>query len=365
MDAVVCSDFGEATVREVPRPDPGPDEVLVAVERVQLSVTECRLYHGDPIAHHETVAARLAAGDGRLFGHEFCATVVETGAGVDRLAVGDRVYAPGKLPCGSCRHCTTGYAEYCPDRRGIGYDLPGALAEFAALPAAPLRAVPGEISAAECAALQPFASALLCALDAGIEPSDTVCTVGTGVMGYACGQLALSLGAGRVVAVDVVDRKLDLAADRGLVPVDARGTDPVAAVRDLTDGMGADVVFEAVGGDQSHGSDGDDPLARAVRTARNGGTVVQVGHVVGDLTLTPRALRLRNVDWVNPARGVRQVSPGTDTGDLAAALVADGRADIESYVTHELDGLDSFERAVDIGLDPGEYGALGPAQLLV
>jgi hypothetical protein len=59
------------------------------------------------------------------------------------------------------------------------------------------------------------------------------------------------------------------------------------------------------------------------------------------------------------------VGPGTDTGDLAAALVADGRADIESYVTHELDGLDSFERAVDIGLDPGEYGALGPAQIRV
>ncbi|WP_276259092.1 zinc-dependent alcohol dehydrogenase [Haloglomus litoreum] len=363
MEAIVCTDFGESTVREVERPDPGPDEVLVAVDRVQLSVTECRLYQGDPIAHHETVRARLEAGDGRLFGHEFCATVVETGAEVGDLAAGDRVYAPGKLPCGSCRYCETGHEEYCPDKRGIGYDLPGALAEFAALPAAPLRAVPDGVSDAACAALQPFASALLCALEADISPGDTVCTVGTGVMGYACGQLALSLGAGTVVAVDVVPAKLDRAADRGLVPVDARESDPVAAVRELTDGVGADVVFEAVGGDQSHGTDGDGPLAGAFRTARNGGTVVQVGHVVGDLTLTPRHLRLRNVDWVNPARGVRQVGPNADTGTLAAALVADDRADIESYVTHELDGLAAFETAVDIGLHPENYDALGPAQL--
>lgn len=363
MEAVVCTDFGESAVREVPRPEPDPEEVLVAVDRVQLSVTECRLYQGDPIAHHETVAARLDAGDGRLFGHEFCATVVDRGGAVTDLAVGDRVYAPGKLPCGTCRYCETGHQTYCPDKRGIGYDVPGALAEFAALPAAPLRAVPDGVSDAACAALQPFASALLCALEAEIDPGDTVCTVGTGVMGYACAQLARSFGAGTVVAVDVVDSVLDRAADRGLHTVDARETGPVAAVEALTDGVGADVVFESVGGDQSGAGEDEEPLAQAFRMARHGGRVVQVGHIVGDLQLTPRQLRLRNIDWINPARGVRQLGPGTDTGAFAATLVADGRVDIESYVTHELDGLGAFERAVEIGLDPGAYDALGPAQI--
>lgn len=365
MEAVVCTDFGEAAVRDVPRPDPAPDEVLVAIKRVQLSVTECRLYGGDPVAHHETVAARIEQGDGRLFGHEFCANVVETGADVSKLAVGDLVYAPGKISCGTCRYCETGYEEYCPDKRGIGYDIPGALAEFAALPAAPLRVVPDEVSAAACAALQPFASALLCTLDAGIEPGDTVCILGTGVMGYACGQLSLTLGGGTAVAIDVVTPKLNIAAKRGLVPIDARERDPVEAVHYLTDGVGADVVFEAVGGNQSHGNEGDDPIAQAFQMVRHGGKVVQVGHVTGDLTLTPRKIRLRNVDWINPARGVRRLGPNSDTGTLAGALVADERVDVESYVTHELDGLMSFPNAVDIGLNPGEYGALGPAQLLV
>jgi threonine dehydrogenase-like Zn-dependent dehydrogenase len=209
------------------------------------------------------------------------------------------------------------------------------------------------------------ASALLCAVAAEIDPGDVVAVVGTGVMGYACGQFALAMGAGRVYAVDVVDRKLSLAADRGMVPVDARVADPEAVVGEQTDGVGADVVFAAVGGDQSHMGRGDDPVATAVRSVRRGGRVVQVGHVVGDLTVTPRALRLAAVDWLNPPRGTRQLGPNTDSGELTARLAAGDRLDVDSYVTTELDGLAAFEDAVEIGLSGGESGTLGPAQMVL
>jgi threonine dehydrogenase-like Zn-dependent dehydrogenase len=365
MRAVVCRPDGEATVETLAEPTAAAGEVVVAVERVQLSVTECRLFRGDDIAHRAAVDARLASGPSRLFGHEFCATVTATGAGIDRLEVGDRVYAPGKLPCNSCRSCEAGHENACPDRLGIGYELPGALAERVELPAAPLRRVPETVSAAECTALQPLASALVCVLDADIGAGDTVVAVGTGAMGYGCGQLARRFGAGRVIAVDLNPAVLEVAAAQGFETVDANERNPVAAVAALTDGIGADVVFEAVGGAQPTAVEPTTPLGQAFRMARVGGRVVQVGHLEGEVAVEPRRLRADRIDWITPGRGLRQLSPALDTGQLAARLVGEGAIDVDSLVGPELAGLEAFDRAVAIGLDPAGADALGPAQLVV
>lgn len=189
MDAVVCTEFGESDVREVPRTDPARGEVLIAVDRVQLSVTECKLFWGHETAHYESVRDRISSGDGRVFGHEFCGRVVDLGNGVDEFEIGDRVYAPGKTPCFDCPHCDRGYTHLCSEKASIGYDLPGALAEFVSLPTAPLAKLPEAVSDEEGAAMQPLASALLCTIDAGIEPGDTVAVVGTGIMGTSARNL--------------------------------------------------------------------------------------------------------------------------------------------------------------------------------
>lgn len=365
MRALRCHDFGEARVDEIDRPDPGPGEVLVRPRRVQLSVTECDLYRGREVAHYDEVAARLEAGPARLFGHEFCAEVVERGDGVEAVAVGDRVYAPGKIPCGDCRFCDAGHAVHCANQGAVGFDRPGALAEYVALPTAPLATLPEGVSDAEGAAMQPLASAVLCVRDAGVDTGDVVAVVGTGVMGHQVGQLALRAGASEVHAVDVDPEKLSLAAANGLDPIDATEVDPVGAVRERTDGVGADLVVEAVGGDQNDAADGDDPLAQAFRMVRPGGAVLQVGHVVGDLAVRPRDLRAKSVDWINPTRGATHLSPTVHSGAYAARLVADGRVSIEEYVTHEFEGLDAFEELVAVTTDKPEHGALGPPQLVL
>lgn len=365
MQAVRCDDFGESTVVDVPRPDPDEGEVLIEVARVQLSVTECQIYRGHEIGGYAAVEAAIESGDGLVFGHEFCGTVVEAGPTVEGLSVGDRVYAPAKIACDTCAYCEAGYRQLCADKETIGMGRPGALAEYVALPAEPLARLPGAVSDAEGAAMQPLASALMCVEDAGIETGDEVAVVGCGVMGYQCGQLALEQGASRVIAVDVDRAKLGHAADRGMEPVDARETDPVVAVESATGGIGADVVFEAVGGEQSHATVGDEPLAQAFSMVRSGGTVGQVGIVVDELTLDPRTLRKKSVTWVNPRFGAWQLGPNTHTGTLAPRLVADGRVSIEEFLTHELDGLESFEDAVDITADKPTYGALGPAQMVL
>ena len=367
MDAVVVDEFESFDVVDVPRPAPNPGEVLIEVSRVQLSVTECLLYRGESVAHYDAVKRRIRDEEpgARLFGHEFCGSVVDRGPGVDEYDIGDRVYAPGKIHCGTCSYCRSGYVNSCPDTEAIGYDRPGALAEFVRLPVEPLRPVPEGVSDAEGAALQPLASSVLCVADAGIDPGDDVVVVGTGVMGYQCALLAKRFGAGEVYAVDVRDRPLALAAADGAIPIDARTADPVDTVHEATGGLGADVAFEAVGGDQSHATSGDDPLAQAFRAVRRGGTILQVGHVSGGVEMVPRAARSKAIRWENPRKGVADLGPGTDTGVLAGELVADGAVPIREYVTHEFDGLSSFGTVVDVTLEKAEHDALGPAQIVL
>lgn len=365
MKAILCDKFKSSRVADIDRPAPGEGEVTIGVDRVQLSVTECQLYRGQETLHYESIKRRLEAGDAQLFGHEFSGKIDEIGDNVEEFEPGDRVYAAGKIPCDTCAYCRTGYQHYCKDKESIGLERPGALAEYIRLPTYPLRKLPESVSAKEGASMQPLASAVLCVKDANIMAGDVVVVIGCGVMGYQCGQLALLQGAGRVFAIDLVEEKLDLANQHGMETIDPTEEDAIERIFKETDGIGADIVVEAIGGEQSHGSEGTDPLAQAVQMVRSGGKILQVGNINGDITIRPRSLRSKHVDWINPLRGAVATGPNGDTGDLATQYVASGRVSIEEYVTHELDGLDSFEQAVDMTLNKEEYDALGPAQLIV
>lgn len=365
MEAILCEDFNTSRVADIDRPTPGEGEVMIEVARVQLGVTECQLYNGEKTLHHESIKRRLEAGSAQLFGHEFCGEVVEVGDGVDEFAEGDRVYAAGKVPCEDCAYCDAGYRHYCKDKESIGLERPGALAEHINLPTYPLRHLSPEVSNKEGAAMQPLASAVLCVRDAEVTDGDIVVVIGCGVMGYQCGQLALQQGAGKVIAIDLVPEKLQMASERGMRTIDPSQENPTERIFDETDGIGADVVIEAIGGNQSHGTQGSDPLAQAVEMVRSGGKILQVGNINGDITLRPRSLRSKHVDWINPLRGVVTTGPNGDTGDLATEYVASGRVSIEEYITHELEGLEAFEEAVEITLNKEKYGSFGPAQLVL
>jgi len=365
MDAVLVEDFETAHVAEVRDPTVGPGDLLVSVDRVQVSVTECALYRGQEVLAADIIRERLAEGDHRLFGHEFCGTVAEVGASVVDFAIGDRVYAPGKISCGNCPYCGVGFESLCENYQTLGTHRAGALADLVAAPADIFRTLDDRISDAEGAALQPLADVTNTISDVGVTPGDTVAVVGTGVMGFAAGQVALVEGAGEVYAIDVEPSKLKHARDRGMIGINANESDPVATVTAATDGRGADIVVEAVGGAQFAANSGSDPLAQAFSMVRRGGTIVQIGIIEGEVTVKPRTFRSKGVSWHNPIIGLERPGPNEDIGDLAVDLVASGRGDIAPFVTHELEGLGAFDRAVDITLNRGEYDALGPAQLIL
>lgn len=366
MEAVVAHEYGEAQIEDVPRPTPEPEEVLVEVSRVQLSVTDAWTYRGDLDRFaSDAMTERIESGEGQIFGHEFAGTVVELGTAVDEFAIGDRVYPPGKISCGACEYCERGYKAYCTNKGTVGFDRPGALAEFVSVPTEVLCRLPASVSDAEGAALQPAAAALVCVHDAGVTTGDVVVTVGLGVMGMAAAQFAASHGAETVIASDVVAEKLSIAADHGITTIDARTDNPVEQVERLTGGIGADVVFEAVGGEQDHGTTGSDPLAQAMQLVRRAGTVVQIGIMPSELAIDPWLLRGKYVTWVNPRDpvGVLTTGPASDTGETAATMIADGRVSIEEYIPDWQADFGDFDEVVDATLNKADYGFLGPPQI--
>jgi len=261
-----------------------------------------------------------------------------------------------------------GWEFYCENKETLGIgSYPGALAEYAAAPAATLCPVPPAVSDAEAAAMQPLADALLTVHDADITTGDHVAIIGAGVMGLQCGQIARQFGAGRVSAVDVDERQVALADDFGLDGILAHDIDPVTVLQERTDGVGPDVIFEAVGGSQERMTEGHAPLAQAFRAVRSGGTVVQVGILTDDVTCSLMPLRKKGVTWLNPisVKGFLETGTNSDTGRLAAQMVADERVSIDRFVTHELSGLASFRDAIEITVDKETHDAIGPAQIVL
>jgi S-(hydroxymethyl)glutathione dehydrogenase / alcohol dehydrogenase len=222
-----------------------------------------------------------------ILGHEGAGVVEAVGPGVSRVTPGDRVVIMFGSKCGACHFCSTGQDYLCiepiPDHPRFsinGQVIPafigvGSFAEYVNVVASNLVKVPDEVPI-ECAAL--FACGVTTGLGAVINtakvtPGSNVAVIGVGGVGLNVIQGAALAGATRVIAVDLVERKLDLAREFGATHgIDASRVDPVEVIRDLTGGHGADYVFEVVGIPRT--------VNQAYDAAREGGMAVVVG--VGD-----------------------------------------------------------------------------------
>jgi L-iditol 2-dehydrogenase len=188
----------------------------------------------------------------RTMGHEIAGEIVAVGAEVDGWGVGDRVQVIAAIPCGTCRDCLAGRGTVCPDQRSMGYHFDGGFAPYCRVPpdvlaVSGLNRVPDTVRLAEASIAEPLACVINGQDLAGVGTGDDVVVIGSGPIGCLHVRLARARGAGRVYLADVNRDRLDRAA--GLVMPDAAvcsaDTDLVAALRELTEGRGADVVITA------------------------------------------------------------------------------------------------------------------------
>jgi L-iditol 2-dehydrogenase len=329
MRALVVSAPNEFAVREVERPRPGAFEVLCKVRAVTICGTDPHIIQG----HYPGFWPKAWP---LVPGHEWCGDVVEVGAGAAALgwAAGTRVAGTSHAACGYCRRCIEGRYNICENfgveglHAQYGHNADGAYAEYVVHSIKSVFAVPDELSDEEAAMLDPTAIALHTVVRGGHRPGDTVVVVGPGVMGLLVAESALALGAGRVIVVGRGQR-LARAAELGHETVDFTAGDPVAAVRELTGGTGADVVLECSGA--------ADAVGGCIDMSRKGGRVAVIGIPLDDARIPMQRLVLDEIDVV----GVR-----ASAGEMprAIALVAAGRIRLKELITHRFT-LDDFAAA--------------------
>ncbi len=353
--------FADIRLDEVPEPVCGAGHVIVEPICVQPSVTEAQLAQGIPTLAYDRVKRRLETeAPLQLFGHEFCARVLEVGPGVTRVKVGDRVAARAKLPCGTCPLCLSERSTLCRKGPVIGFDLPGCFAERARIPEIALTLVDERISDSEAACLQSLSDSVAAVETAELQMADTVVIFGQGSMGLECLQIARISGAGRIITVDVREEACAMSRELGADhAINAKEHDPVSTIRDLTEGNGADVVFECAGGSPKQGLAGNQSLLNAFDAVRSGGKIIGVSWFGVPLEV--------NLDFLRE-RSLRYLFPDISTlGHLehTVRLVGSGRVRLKPTITHILSGINAVPQAFEITANKGRYKAINPAQVMM
>jgi threonine dehydrogenase-like Zn-dependent dehydrogenase len=334
--------FNEMRLEEVVYPELKAGWAIVKTKVVQPSVTEVQLFYGERSNSYDKVKKALAKAPQQLFGHEFCAEIVDIDEDNEyRLGVGDRVGAT---------HTHVGT---------IGRDFPGCFSEYAAVPLDALAKMPEGVSDWEVAAIQPLTSCIYNVQALGITLGDVVLILGQGVMGLNCSQAAKAAGADTVIGVDRRDDILEMARKLGTdITINASKENVIERVKEITDGKGAPFVIEAASGSPKMGLSGGSTVTDAVACVAPGGRILSIPHFHEPVTLDFNYLRAKRVTYMFPPE---LATPKQMV--LAARLIAQKRINIDPMITHKLEGIEKIPESLAITANKAKYGALNPAQV--
>jgi len=337
MRAAVFEKSGSIKLREVPRPSPGPGEALLRVTLTTICGTDVHILKGEyPVRA------------GLIVGHEPVGVVEELGAGVTGYERGDRVIVGAITPCGQCRACLSGASSQC-SHGGDGYQaiggwrfgntIDGCQAEYVLVPNAQanLAKIPASLRDEEVILCPDILSTGFSASERGeVRLGDAVAVFAAGPIGLCAVAGAKMSGASLVIAVDGVERRLEMAKRMGAdVVLDFRHQDVLAEIKRLTGG-GVDVAIEALGAQQTFES--------ALRSLRPGGTLSSLGVYSGHLSVPLDAFAAGLGDH----RIVTSLCPGgKERMRRLMNVVAARRAPFAELVTHSF-RLDQIEEAYDL-----------------
>jgi threonine dehydrogenase-like Zn-dependent dehydrogenase len=231
--------------REVPDPLPGHGQVLVRMRASTICGSDIRAIYREHLGHGPE------AYKGVIAGHEPAGEIVEVGPGCRRFGVGDRVLLYHIAGCGLCPDCRAGYMISCtsPYRAAYGWQRDGGHADLLVADESTCIALPEPLSYLDGACVAcGFGTAYEAVVRAGVSGRDSVLVTGLGPVGLAVGLLARSLGAARVIGVDAVEERVELAESLGAVDTAlGAGPDAVDAVRSSTGGVGCEVAIDCSG----------------------------------------------------------------------------------------------------------------------
>ena len=311
MRAVVLRKPYDLVVSEVAAPEPAHDQVLVRVTNSGICGTDLKIFTGAMPATYPVI-----------MGHEMAGEVLD-GADGSGLRRGDRVLVDPVLYCGSCFDCRAGRTNLCPQGVVIGREVDGGFADFVVAPRTHVYPLPASIDSRTAPLIQVLTTVLHAQRRASISAGQSVAVIGLGVSGQLHVQLAKARGAEPVIGITRSAWKRSIADRLGADLTATVGPDGVQAVRDATQGHGADVVIESTGMVKSIGD--------AIAMVRPGGTVV----LFGIYTASEGQLPFYQLYYKEPTVISARAAMGVDFPE-SIDLVARGRIKLDSLVTQVL-----------------------------
>ena len=328
MKALVLTEYNHFQYKEMPQPAIDNDEVLIAVKACGICGSDVHGADGSTGRRQPPI----------IMGHEAAGVIAETGKDVADWSKGDRVTFDSTLYCGECCFCRTGKINLCDNRRVLGvscddYRQHGAFAEYVAVSQRILYRLPDAVNFAQAAMVEPVSIALHAASFTDVSPDDTAVVVGTGMIGLFIVQTLRATGCGRIVAVDIDQDRLDLACTFGAnIALRSDLCDVPSEILKHTDGLGANVAFEAVGINETVGA--------AVASVRKGGTVVLVGNVSPAVELPLQTVVTRQISIHGSCASCGEYPQCLD-------MIANSAIDVDSLISREAplaDGASWFKR---------------------
>ncbi len=249
---------GGIVFREIPDPPVGKNDVRIRVAYCGICGTDLHIFKGH--MDHRVKAPQAV-------GHEISGTVESVGGEVSAFAPGDKVTVRPLDNCGRCRTCRSGYTHICENLRFLGIETPGGFAEYWTVPARLVHRLPAEIPLQSAALVEPLAVACHDVRRSELREGDLAVVNGGGPIGMLIALVARQAGANVVVA-EINESRRELAEKLGFTAINPHKEDLAAKVRAMTDGSGADVVFEVSGSESG--------AEIVTRLARPRGTIVVV-----------------------------------------------------------------------------------------
>lgn len=319
MKAAILLGLDRLVLDDVAEPEIDCDSALMRVEAVSICGSDVRiLHHGNPRVKPPVI-----------IGHEAAGVIVRTGLNVKHLREGDRVAIGADVPCGMCDWCRSGLGNNCASNFAVGYQIPGAFAEYMKLPKlmmeeGPVTVIPDGLSFEEAALAEPLACAINGLELVNMSLGKTVVILGLGPIGCMMIDLAMAMGAGKIICVQRSRRRMEIAkqygADRYIATEE---TDPVAAVLEETGGQGADVVVTTCGSVEAH--------EQAVEMVGHRGYVNLFGGLGKDarpMSLLSNKVHYRECFITGSHGSVPRQHK------LAVKLIASGRVRVQPLITH-------------------------------
>ena len=316
-------------IKEIPVPEIGKKDVLVSLEYVGICGSDVHYFHNGCCGSY-----KVDLSEDYMLGHECAGTIVKVGEEVERLKVGDRVALEPGITCGECEQCKSGHYNLCPDVVFLATPpVQGCNEEYIACPENMCFKLPDNVSTKEGALIEPLSVGFYASEQGGVKTGDTVVILGSGCIGLVTLLACKAHGAGKIIVADLVEARLQKAIELGATEVINSGKeDALKKIEELTNGRGADVVFETAGSPVT--------IAQTPFIVRRGGTITLVGISAKEEITYNFAQIMDKEATIKSVFRYRNIYP------KAIAAVSSGAINVKGIVTHEFD-LEHIQDAYD------------------